>query len=275
VLSPTTRLLLRLSALLYLGLGLVLFLFPQWASGEFPWKVTPFLAMTIGGWALGTAVFASEAARIGRLAIVFPLVIYLGVFAVLELLVLVAFASVFRVSATLTVPYVLTLAVGALAGLSAVVDWRRGASLDDPGAPPLSRVAKIADAVFVIFVLGLWLGGAISGQGGTATEGRIFAEPLSLFSVRAFAAFYFALDIAVLALLWKGRMRAEIAISRAGLALLGPIVLAAILNLGLFDFAARPGGLLYFAAYLVAGVLIVIILTRIQGWRIDTREASR
>jgi hypothetical protein len=275
VLSPTTRLLLRLSAFLFLALGLVLFLFPAWASGEFPWRVTPFLAMTIGGWNLGTAVFAAEAARRRPLAVVFPLLVYLGAFAILELVVLVAFASAFRVSSILTVPYVVTLVVAAVAAISAVVDWRRGASLMDPDGAPLSSTARAADAAFVIFVGVLWIGGAITGAGGAATEGRIFAEPLSLFSVRAFAAFYFSLDVAVVALLWKGRMRAQIAITRAGLALIVPITVAAFLNWGLWDFAARPGGLLYFAAYLVVGILAAILLTRSGSWDVDAGRTSR
>jgi hypothetical protein len=203
------------------------------------------------------------------------MLVYLGMFALLELLVLVVFASAFRVSVALTIPYVATLVVGAVAAIAAAIDWRRGASLDDPGYPPLSRMARVADTAFVLFVAALWLGGTISGQGGAATEGRIFAEPLSLFSVRAFAAFYFALDLAAVVLVWRAGMRAQVAISLAALAFIVPITLAAFFNWNLWDFASRPGGLLYFAAYLVVAVLIVIVLTRTQGWRVDSGETAR
>ena len=50
MLSSASRTLTRLSAIGYLLIGTVLFLAPDWASGQFPWNVSSFVVMTIGGW---------------------------------------------------------------------------------------------------------------------------------------------------------------------------------------------------------------------------------
>jgi hypothetical protein len=48
----------------------------------------------------------------------------------------------------------------------------------------------------------------------------------------------------------------------AGVGLIVPIVAAAVLNLGAFDFGARPLGILYLASY-----LIVLVPAGIFLWR--------
>ncbi|HEY4691389.1 MAG TPA: hypothetical protein VIK33_18925 [Anaerolineae bacterium] len=64
MLSPTSRLLTRLMAVLYAVLGVILFFVPEWSAANFAWKVSPFVAMTMGGWCLGNAYFAWESARV-------------------------------------------------------------------------------------------------------------------------------------------------------------------------------------------------------------------
>jgi hypothetical protein len=46
--------------------------------------------------------------------------------------------------------------------------------------------------------------------------------------------------------------------SFASYGLILAITAAALVHLRLFDFAARPGGLLYFGAYLVVGILVLV-----------------
>ena len=58
MLSNLSRLLTYLLALLYAILGALLWLFPAAFAPVFAWKVTPFMTMTIGGWALGNAWLA-------------------------------------------------------------------------------------------------------------------------------------------------------------------------------------------------------------------------
>ena len=56
-------------ALGYLATGAVLFAAPEWASANFAWKISPFVAMTLGGWCLGNASLAFIVARRNGLAL--------------------------------------------------------------------------------------------------------------------------------------------------------------------------------------------------------------
>ena len=58
MLAPKTRAAIRIGAVLYIVLGLVLFAAPEWSASVFPWSVTPLVAMTIGGWTLGNGIAA-------------------------------------------------------------------------------------------------------------------------------------------------------------------------------------------------------------------------
>ena len=57
-LSSRVQYLLAATAVAYVVVGLPLFFAPEWASEHFAWRVSPFVAMTAGGWCLGTAAFA-------------------------------------------------------------------------------------------------------------------------------------------------------------------------------------------------------------------------
>ncbi|MDQ3448683.1 MAG: hypothetical protein M3432_05840 [Chloroflexota bacterium] len=231
-LSSLTRLLLAIAAVAFVIFGLVAFVVPQWASENFPWRVGPFLAQTIGGWSLGTAGFAVLAARDGRLRLIYPLLVYLAVFGAGQTLVALAFLDRLQVGLVLTWP-----------GTGGVV-------------------------LFVIFVLGLAVGTFLAGPDGVVAQGRFFPEQMSLFSIRAFSAFFLAIALSAASALASRAIRPYLELARAGMLLLIPITIASLLNLRLFDFAGRPGGLLYFAAYVVAGVVFSAIL-----WQKRTQAA--
>ena len=57
MLSNTSRLLTYLTGILYAILGFLLFFLPEQLAPVFAWKVTPFMAMTIGGWCIGNVWF--------------------------------------------------------------------------------------------------------------------------------------------------------------------------------------------------------------------------
>ena len=57
-LSVTLRWLTRVIAVAYLLLGLIMFAIPGWSAHHFPWKLSPFVAMTIGSYLLGSAWMA-------------------------------------------------------------------------------------------------------------------------------------------------------------------------------------------------------------------------
>jgi hypothetical protein len=251
-------------AVVALGIfGLVSFVVPDAASGQFPWRVGPFLAMTIGGWAIGMALMATATAMAWRLPRVLAALVTLWAFGIGELIVLVLFLDRF-VGSLLAIPYVvglLALGVSAVAGLAWIVAERP--AVREAGPP---RVAfRGGAALFVILVGALALATAIASPGGATTEGRVFPETMTLFSARAFSAFFTSLALGAVALLVS---RASVGAYRfyagVGLLLIAPITLAALLNLVRFDFVGQPGHGVYLGAYLVvgAGAIAVLALTR-------------
>ena len=244
-------------------MGVLSFVFPSWATGEFPWKVGPFLATTIGGWCLGTAAIAVEAGRDARLPRILPLLAYLWLFGAGQLLVLVAFADKFQAQGLLTYPYLIGLF--ALLGSAAfgLADWWRrrpdlfGASIDD--TPPPAWAPRLALA-FTAFVGVLVAGTLIAGPNGIAAQRGFVPEAMTLFSLRAFAAFFLALAAMGIAVFPARAVDTYVVLARTGLYLSVPITIAALLNLGLFDLGSRPGGILYLGAYLVVDVGLSLAL---------------
>ena len=250
MLSATSRTLTRLSAICYVLLGAVLFLAPNWAAEDFPWNVSPFVVMTIGGWCLGNAAFAWQSARIWDWKLTYPSLLYLWLFGIFETAVLFTFRDKISLGSTLAISYMVTVGINVLAALSGFLDllrFRPGIEVDGRPIPGYVRGLII----FFTFNLSiLALGGVLAKAGGLSTEGGIFPEPLTLFSVRAFAAFFGAICLSALPLIWARTLTPMFAYGQAGILLTIPIVIAAFVNLGLFDFAARPGGILYLGSYL-------------------------
>jgi hypothetical protein len=250
MLSSTSRTLTYLSALCYLLLGATLFLAPNWASEDFPWNVSPFVVMTIGGWCLGNAAFAWLSARLWDWKLIYPSLLYLWLFGLLEAAVLFAFRDRVSLGSIVAWSYMLTIGVNVLAALSGLLDvlrLRPGTEVEGRPIPGYLRGLLI----FFTFNLSvLAVGGALAKAGGLSTEGGIFPEPLTLFSVRAFAAFFGAICLSSLPLLWARNLTPLFAYGQAGIILTVPIVMAAVVNLDKFDFAARPGGFLYLGSYL-------------------------
>lgn len=274
MLSPLLRRLTLLLAILYAALGLILFLAPVWSAANFSWKISSFVAMTMGGWCFGNAYHAWESARIGRWSIVYPSLIYLWVFGILELLVLFLFRELLILNVPLAWPYILTLGLTVVATIAGIVTWlRERPSLTQVGlAVPLWIRPVII--FFVVFVGLLALLGGRAQSGGLSTEGGIFPQPLTLFTVRAFAAFYAALAFSALPLIWTRNLAPWLLYVRAGLGLLIPILLAALLHLDQFDFANRPGGLLYIGAYVAALVVAIFILAVYRRQPVNYAEAT-
>ena len=262
MLAQRTRIAIRIGAVLYIALGAVLFAAPDWAASVFPWSVSPFVAMTIGGWALGNGVATWFAAAPGPATRVMPVLAYLTAFAALQLLVAIAFRSAIQVSGVLTIPYFVTLAFTLIAGAFGILELRSAPAIVITDEVPLARNVKLALGGLTLFVAALAIGGFFAGQGGLSTTGQIFPEPLTLFTVRAFAAFYLALAIGLAALLLRPHVDSAVLLGIGGVGLIVPILAAAVLNIGAFDFAGRPLGILYLAAYAVVLVPAVAFILR-------------
>src|SRR4051794_4485979 len=124
-LSPLARVMMRVTAVLFLLLGLVLFLAPGWASPNFLWKVSPFVAMSMGGWYLGNAYMAWETARVWKWSLVYPCMMMLWSFSLLEAGVLIVFSDKLRPDVVLSWPYIVVIGLAALTMIICIADWVR------------------------------------------------------------------------------------------------------------------------------------------------------
>ena len=125
MLSRRTRLITRGTAVAFLVLGLALLVAPAWAAERFPWGVTPFVAMTIGGWCLGTATAAWIGSRAVPVTSVLPVLAYLWAFGAAELLVAVAFRSKLQRDVLLAPLYIGALAAALLSAVAGLIDLVR------------------------------------------------------------------------------------------------------------------------------------------------------
>jgi hypothetical protein len=258
-LSNTTRLLTLLSGLTFLLLGTVLFTTPSWSAERFAWKVSPFVAMTIGAWCLGTAAMAWIAYRDLRWSSVHPVLLYLWSFAVLELGVLVWFRDSLRLDLPISWPYVGTLVLGLVAAGSGITDLiRHRPAL--PKEAPVPVWVRVLWLLFIPFVTFLVVQAVLKAKG---APGRgVFPEPLSAFTVRAFGAFYLSLVISGIPLFWARSTRAVTAIFWGGLALSLLILTATLVFFDRFDFGAHPLQLLYLGAYVGATAISLVVVLR-------------
>ena len=254
MLSNASRGLTYLTAILYAVLGLFLFFLSAQLAPVFAWTVTPFMTMTIGGWCLGNAWLAWIAARRWQWSLIYTALIYLWLFGVGELLVLLAFRDKLVLAHLIAWLYLATLIVNVIAALAGLSDWIRFRPQTGSARPPMPTRYRIA-AIFYVLVVGfLGVYGLTVKIGAPGTGGGIFPEVMSLFTLRSFAVFYLSLALAAIPLFWEKNFNALLTHAIASYGLIIFITLAAFVNLPLFDFAAKPGGLLYFAAYLAVGI---------------------
>lgn len=250
--SPLARTLTRVLSVLYGVLGVILFAAPAWSAANFSWKISPFVAMTMGGWCLGSAYTAWDTARIGRWSLVYPNVVYLWTFGVLEAVVLLLFRDKLNLGAALAWPYLLAIGLNAVVALLVAIEWLRNKPEIAAEGFPVPAWIRGLMVVFILFVGFLAVYGWLSGPDGRGTDGTIFPEPLSMFTLRAFASFYAALAAAVVPLLWSRGLAAVVVLGRAGMAFIVVITLAALVNLDTFNFAAHRGQWIYLGAYVGA-----------------------
>ena len=262
MLSPISRFLTYACAVLYLILGGLLFFIPEALAPVFAWKVTAFMTITIGGWCLGNAWLAFVSARRWDWNIVFSALTYLWLFGILESGVVFLFRDKLNLSHPIAWMYLATLFVNVLTALVGLVDWLRLRPSSTSTDAQLTRGQTVTVILFVLFVGFLGVYGMIAQSGWVGTNGGIFPEVMSLFTLRSFGVFYFSIALAVVPYLWNRSFNALLHHSYASYGLIVFITLAAFMYLGLFDFAKNPGGLLYFAAYLGVGIPVLFVLLR-------------
>jgi hypothetical protein len=237
--------------------GLILFFAPEWASQNFAWNIAPFTAMTMGAWCMGGAAFAIEAVRQRRWGVEYPGFAYLGAFGLLEIGVLLAHLNLFKPGALLTTPYLLMLLAVTAAGISALIDWRsRGLRVALPGDAPIPVWLRVLQGGFVLSVGIL----ALILLAGPARPGRaIFPDEMSAFTAHAFGAFYLSLVLTIVSSILAKSLAPVLTTVRAGVAVALIILVPAFIYFSSFDFAARPGGLIYIGANMLV-ILIAIAI---------------
>ncbi len=234
-------------------LGLTLFLAPEWSAARFAWLVTPFIAMTLGGWCMGTGAYLWLIARHRRWNLIYPSLLYLAVFCAGQLFVVLQFRDKVRFESALTAPYLGALALGLLSSLSALAEFcLRRPQIADEG-PRISDWMRYSMVFFVLFV-GFLAVVALAGRP-SGLNGRVFPEPMSLFTLHGFGMFYLALTVSVVPLLRAQRAAALTVHVWGGIALILPILAAALIRFAIFNIATHPLQALYLAAY--GGALIL------------------
>jgi len=254
-----SKTILAISGLVLVFTGVGLFLIPEFGAENFAWNVSPFLAMTIGGWSIGMGVMALDAARLWAstgLSRVYASVLAVWLFAVLQLAVVIGFSAIVHFDHVLTYPYLLAILLGAVSAvLGGPVLWRRRALLrtQGEGTPVWLRATY---AIFTVVTLFL----AVAALGVDVSTRAVVPEPLSPFSATAFAAFLVALAAGALPMVFTHDVEPAAQYARAGL-FPDILTLAAALSFSAtFDFAAHPGGWLYISAYVVVAIVALFIV---------------
>ena len=261
-LSPTSRWLTRVLAVAYLLLGVVMFAFPVWSAHHFPWKVSSFVAITLGSYLLGNAWIAAVAQHTWTFASVYSLLLYLWLFGVLETVVVLIHRDKLITGAVLTVPYLIVLGLTVMAAAAGLADWiRRRPPLRSGGIamPGLMRGLMWAFVIAVGFIAARVLSGPAA-----AHDARYFPQPLTSFTLGALGVFYLSLSLSVLAMVTQRGMAAVVTNLRGTVVLVAVIAVATLLYAGIFHFGQHPRRIVYLGAYLVvlAGAIAILVWHR-------------
>jgi hypothetical protein len=263
MLSRLSHVLTYLNAILFAITGILLFLLPGRMAPVFAWKVTPFMTMTIGAWCLGNAWLAWITAQRWKWQLVYVSLVYLWLFGLIQAVVVIAFRSKLALGSPSAWLYLATLIVNVIAALVGLLDWIRLRPPRQAQEPLAPRWTRLATGAFILFVGFLGVYGLVVQNGAPGTNGGIFPEVMSLFTLRAFAAFYLSLSLAVVPLITEKNLSTFLHHSIASYGLIVAITLAAFINLKLFDFVNQPGGLLYFGAYLAVGIPLLFVFFKL------------
>jgi len=262
VLSNTSRILTYLIAILYAILGILLFLLGGQLAPVFAWKVTPFMAATMGGWCIGNAWSAFFTARRWDWKLVYPSLIYLWVFGVSELAVLLAFRANLVLQHPIAWLYLVTISLNAFAALLGVYEWFRIRPARETFGSPAGPFHYVLISIFVLIVATLALYGLYARVGDVGTNGGVFPEVMSLFTLRAFAVFYLSLCTSAAVLLRERNLPTMLHYGFSSYLLVLAITAAIFMYFDLFDFSTHPGQLIYVGAYFLIGIPLTLTIIR-------------
>lgn len=260
MLTNLSRLLTYVTALFYAVLGAILFIFPEQIAPVFAWKVSPFVTITIGGWCLGNAWLAFLTARRWQWGLVYSTLAYLSLFGAFESIIVFLFRDKLQLAHPIAWFYLATLGVNLLLMLLILVEYPRRKLNLSPTAPPVSTLLRVLNLAFIAFVAFLGYYGLTANLGDFGTNGGIFPERMSLFTLRSFGAFYLALALGVIPLLWAKSAKSYLSHGFLSSGLLLFITIAAFASLSVFNFSAHPSQMIYIGTYLLVGGVVVLLL---------------
>ena len=262
MLTKTSRTLTYITAILYFVLGILMFTLPERLAPLFAWKVTGFMTMTIGAWCLGNVWLAWITARRWEWKLVYSALIYLWLFGILESVVVLMFREKLNLEHPIAWLYLAVLLVNDLTAIFGLFDWIRIRPTHERFGPEIGKTQSVFVVIFILFVGFLSAYGLFAKVGSPGTNGGIFPEIMSPFTLRSFAVFYLCITLAIVPFLWDKNLNSLLHHSIASYGLVVVITLAAFAYLSLFDFAQRPGGLLYFGAYLAVGIPLPFVFRK-------------
>lgn len=242
--------------------GAVLFLAPGWAAPRFAWTVTELMVMSIGAWFVGNAIWGWRILRDWRWPLVGPGLVYLWCFGLLECGVVVGYRDKLTLDSAVAWLYLTVIGLVALAGLVGIADVARLRPERDLPGRPFPTYLRVLTWAFVLFVGYLFLTAIIRPE--TAVGGGVFPEDMSAFTVRTFGVYFLALVVGALAVLRRKNGDAVLAHIAGGLGITVPILVASLVYIDVFDFAAHPGQWIYIGSYVavLAVSVPVLVLSR-------------
>src|SRR5687768_15894731 len=262
MLSNLSRWLTYLLAILYALLGFLLFFFSESLAPVFAWKVTPFMAATMGGWCIGNAWSAFFSARRWDWKLVYMALVYLWIFGITELAVLIAFRDKLVLQHPIAWLYFITICVNALAAIVGVYDWLRLKPVRTSFGPQAGTFHYVLISGFVLIVAMLAIYGLYAQVGDVGTNGGVFPEIMSLFTLRAFAVFYLSLCTSAAVPLRERNLPTMLHYGFSSYLLVLAITAAIFMYFDLFDFSTHPGQLIYVGAYFLIGIPLTLTIIR-------------
>jgi hypothetical protein len=262
MLSTTSRRLTYLNGILYLILGAFLFFSSETLAPVFAWKVTAFMTATMGGWCIGNAWSAFISARRWDWKLVYPALVYLWMFGVTELAILIVFRDKMVLQHPIAWLYFLTICINALTAVVGVYDWLRLRPARESFGQQAKTYHYVLVSGFVLIVALLAVYGLYAQIGDVGTNGGVFPEIMSLFTLRAFAAFYLSLSVSAAIGLRERNLQTLLNYGFSSSMLVIAITAAIFVYFHLFDFVAHPGQLIYVGAYFLAGIPLTITIIR-------------
>lgn len=246
---------------LYSILGIILFFNPTFGASQFAWKISPFVAMTIGGWAIGAAYFAFTSFKSGQWNRIYPNLIFLWIFGAAETIILLLFKNKIILNTPLSLIYTGTLLLNCVFSAIGVSVILKNGIPENSGGKARPKWLQRGIIFAIITVSFIAIGALTTSEGGPVTTGKFLPEKLSLFTTRAFGVFYLSLVLTGLTLIPNKSVIPVLSFAKGGLSLTVPITAASLIYFAGFDLRKFPGAFLYIFIYILVIIAVLFLFS--------------